>query len=353
MKIHNKFIGENNDAFIIAEISANHVQNFEIALKTIDAMKESGADAIKMQTFKPEGLTIECDNEYFRINQNTLWDGNTLHALYKEVYTPWEWQPKLKEYAEKNGLICFSSPFDNEAIDFLEEMNVPAYKVASFEIQDIPLIKYMASKGKPILISIGIAELQDIEEAVSACRKVGNNSIALLKCTSSYPAPIEEANLKTIPDLAERFDVIAGLSDHTLGISVPIAAVALGAKIIEKHFTLDKKLGGPDSAFSLEPAEFKNMVTAIREAEKAIGKVNYELSDKVKVSKIFGRSLFAVKNIKKGEVFTEKNIRSIRPGYGLHPKYYTDILGKRALEDISFGEPLKWDMIDKGNNFLY
>jgi len=283
------------------------------------------------------------------------WDGQSLYDLYKKAYTPWEWQPKLKEIAESEGLICFSSVFDKTAVDFLEEIDVPAYKIASFEITDIPLIEYVASKGKPVIISTGIATLSDIEEAVNACKRMGNNQVALLKCTSAYPAPLEEINLNTIPNLANTFKTVVGLSDHTLGISVPIASVALGACIIEKHLTLDRKLGGPDAAFSLEPAEFKAfslepaefkaMVKSVREVEKALGEVSYDLTEKMKKSREFSRSLFVVKDIKAGEVFTEENIRSIRPSYGLHPKYLKDILGKKSTQAIKKGIPLSWELI--------
>lgn len=335
-----------NKVFIIAELSANHNQDFDIAIKTIKAAKESGANAIKLQTYTADTITIDSDREYFQIKQGTIWDGDTLHKLYQKAYTPWEWQPKLKEYAEELGLICFSSPFDKTAVDFLEEMKVPAYKIASFEITDIPLIEYTASKGKPVIISTGIATLSDIEEAVNACRRVGNNDIALLKCTSSYPAPIEDANLLTIPHLKETFNVVPGLSDHTMGHSVAIAAVALGAKIIEKHFILDRKIGGPDSSFSMEPAEFKQMVNAIRDVEKALGKINYELTPKVEKSRVFARSLFIVKDVKEGEEITEENVRSIRPGYGLHPKYYKEILGKKFRKNFEKGTPLEWGQFE-------
>lgn len=335
-----------NKVFIIAELSANHNQDFDIAIKTIKAAKESGANAIKLQTYTADTITIDSDREYFQIKQGTIWDGDTLHKLYQKAYTPWEWQPKLKEYAEELGLICFSSPFDKTAVDFLEEMKVPAYKIASFEITDIPLIEYTASKGKPVIISTGIATLSDIEEAVNACRRVGNNDIALLKCTSSYPAPIEDANLLTIPHLKETFNVVPGLSDHTMGHSVAIAAVALGAKIIEKHFILDRKIGGPDSSFSMEPAEFKQMVNAIRDVEKALGKINYELTPKVEKSRVFARSLFIVKDVKEGEEITEENVRSIRPGYGLHPKYYKEILGKKFRKNFEKGTPLGWGQFE-------
>ncbi len=345
-KLGNKSIGDNHPAFIIAELSANHNQDFEIALKTIKAMKDAGADAVKLQTYTADTITIDSNNDYFKIKSGTIWDGKTLYQLYKEAYTPWEWQPKLKKAAEDLGLICFSSPFDKSAVDFLEKMKVPAYKVASFEINDIPLIEYIASKGKPIILSTGIATLNDIKEATDACRKMKNEQIALLKCTSAYPAPIEEANLETIPNMADKFKTIVGLSDHTLGITVAITATALGAKIIEKHFILDRTLGGVDSSFSLEPDEFKAMVKAIREAEKALGSVNYTLSEKVKKNKKFARSLFAVKDIKCGENFTEENIRSIRPGDGLPPKHLTDIIGKRAAKDVKKGTPINWDQIN-------
>lgn len=321
------------------------MQKFEIAVKTVEAAKDSGADAIKLQTYTPDTMTIDLNSEHFIVNSDTIWDGQTLYNLYKEAYTPWEWQPKLKKIAEDLGLICFSSPFDKTSVDFLERMDVPAYKVASFEIQDIPLIEYIASKKKPVIISTGIATLSDIEAAVNACKRMGNEQIALLKCTSAYPAPLDEVNLMTIPNLAATFQTIVGLSDHTLGTSVPVAAVALGAKIIEKHFILDRKLGGPDAAFSLEPHEFKIMVGSIREVEKALGKVTYELTDKVKKNRVFARSLFVVKNIKKGEKFSDENIKSIRPGYGMHPKYITDIIGKKARKDVEKGTPLDWDLI--------
>lgn len=347
MNIHlsDKTIGDYHPVFIIAELSANHLQDFELAVKTIQAIKEAGADAVKLQTYTPDKITIDCDNEYFQI-KGTLWDGKTLYQLYQEAYTPWEWQPELKKIAEDIGLICFSSPFDKTAVDFLEGINVPAYKVASFEITDIPLIEYIASKGKPMIISTGIAELSDIEEAVKACTSMGNNQIVLLKCTSEYPTPLEDVNLRTIPDIAERFDVIVGLSDHTLTTSIPIAAATLGAKIIEKHFILDRSLGGPDAAFSLEPDEFKEMVKSVREVEKALGTISYELTDKIKKSREFSRSLFVVEEIKERELFTDNNVRSIRPGFGLPPKFLREILGKRAKKNIDKGTPLSWDLIE-------
>ena len=326
--IGDRKIGGNNKTFIITELSANHLHNYDKAVKLIKEAAKAGVDAIKLQTYTADTITINCDNEYFQINKGTLWDGRTLYDLYKEAYTPWEWQPKLKKIAEEEGLICFSSPFDKTSVDFLESMDVPAYKVASFEITDIPLIEYIASKGKPVIISTGVAGLCDIDEAIKACKKEDNDQIALLKCTSSYPAPYEDINLKTIPNLAETFNVISGLSDHSLGIEVPIAAVALGAKIVEKHLTLSRADGGPDAAFSLEPKELKDMVLAIRNTEKAIGQVDYSLNERTLKNREFSRSLFVVKDIKKGEVLTQDNIKSIRPSYGLRPKYFNCVLGK-------------------------
>lgn len=344
-KIGNKEIGDNNPTFIIAELSANHMNDFDIAVKTIEAIAESGADAVKFQTFTPDTITLNCDNEYFHIKQGTVWDGQLLYDLYEDAYMPWDWQPKLKKIAEDLGLIVFSSPFDKTSVDFLEDMDVPAYKIASFEITDIPLIKYVAGKNKPIIISTGIAEKEDIELAIETCLKEGNDKIAILKCTSSYPAPYEEINLKTINDMEKKFNTTIGLSDHTLGYEIAIAAVTLGAKIIEKHFILDKKLGGPDCEFSMEPQEFKKMVTAIRNTEKALGTVSYNLSDKTRKNREFSRSLFVVKDIKKGELITEKNVRSVRPGFGLHPKYLEEVLGKKAKKDLEKGTPFKRDFV--------
>jgi len=346
MKIGNLEIGKDNKVFVIAELSANHNQDFEIAVKSIHAAKECGADAIKLQTYTADTITIDCNNEYFQIKQGTIWDGTTLYKLYQQAYTPWEWQPKLKTIADEIGLICFSSPFDKSAVDFLEKMGVPAYKIASFEIVDLPLIEYTASKNKPVIISTGIATEEEINEAVETCRKTGNNQIALLKCTSEYPAPIENANLNVIPYLKEKYQTVVGLSDHTLGTVVPMAAVAIGAQIIEKHFILDRKIGGPDSSFSIEPQEFKKMVDEIRNVEKALGKTSFELNEKIKNSRKFARSLFVVKDIKAGEAFTEENIRSIRPSNGLPPKYIKEILGKKAKVDISKGTPLSKDLIN-------
>jgi pseudaminic acid synthase len=332
--------------FIIAELSANHGHDINIAKDTIKAAKAAGADAIKIQTYTADTLTIDCDSEYFKLTSGTIWDGRTLYDLYSEAYTPWEWQKELMSYAESIGLIFFSTPFDKTAVDFLEELEVPIYKVASFEIIDIPLIEYIASKGKPIIMSTGIASLSDIEEAIEACKRMGNNQIVLLKCTSAYPANVEEANLKTIPNMKETFGVEVGLSDHTLGITVPIVAIALGAKVIEKHFILDKSIGGPDSSFSLEPHEFRQMVESVREAEKALGRVDYSMDEKKKNSRKLGRSLFVVKDMQAGEPFTEDNLRSIRPGYGLASKHFNKILNRKATTDIKRGTPLSWDKVE-------
>ncbi len=344
MRINN-FDFSSQKTFIIAELSANHNQSFDLAMQTVKAAKEVGADAIKLQTYTADTITLDCENEHFQIKSGTLWDGQTLYKLYQKAFTPWEWQPRLKSYAESLGLICFSSPFDKTAVDFLEKMNVSAYKVASFEITDIPLIEYIASKQKPVIISTGIATFEEINEAIAACRRVGNDEIALLKCTSAYPAPLEEANLLTIPDMAAKFGCLVGLSDHTMGDIASVVAVSLGARIIEKHFILDRKIGGPDSDFSMEPAEFKTMVDLIRNVEKTLGAVSYEITEKVAKSRVFARSLFVVKNIQKGEIFTEENVRSIRPFAGISPKFLNEILWKRAVCDIVAGTPLSWELI--------
>ena len=337
---------DNKQTFIIAELSANHGHKIDIAIDTIRAAKRAGANAIKLQTYTADTMTIDCDNEYFSdVLDGTIWQGKKLHDLYKEAYTPWEWHEELFRVAKEEGLLCLSTPFDKTAVDFLEQFNPPAYKIASFEIQDIPLIEYVASKGRPMIMSTGIAELEDIELAVKTCHDAGNNDITLLKCTSSYPAPIEEANLATIPDLKKRFGVEVGLSDHTLGIVAPVVAVTLGARVIEKHFILDKSIGGPDASFSLDEKEFTEMVKAVRQAEKAVGKVSYELTEKVKASRKFSRSLFVVKDIKAGEKFTEENVRSIRPGYGLHPKFLNEVIGRIAKNEIENGTPLSFDLI--------
>lgn len=346
MKINNNHIGYNYPTYIIAELSANHNQNIDNAIKLIHEAKKCGANAIKLQTYTPDTMTLNCDNEYFQINNDSLWDGRTLYNLYQEAYTPWEWVPILKKEAESLGLDLFSTPFDTTAVDYLEEQGMPAYKIASFEVCDHTLLKRIAKTGKPIILSTGICELDELAESVKILRENGCKNLCILKCTSAYPAKLEDANLKTITNIKETFDCIVGLSDHTLGIEVPIAAVCLGAKVIEKHFTLDRNGGSPDDKFSLEPDEFKQMVESVRKVEKAIGKIKYEKSNNEKKNKIFKRSLFIVENIKKGELFTEKNIRSIRPGYGLHTRYYDEIIGKRANQDLVKGIPMKWNYIE-------
>ena len=345
MKIGNLEINSDSKVFIIAELSANHNGSLDTALETIRAAKRAGADCIKLQTYTAETITIDSRKDDFLI-KGTIWEGRNLHELYQEAYTPWEWHQALFEEAKNQGLICFSSPFDTTAVDFLESLNVPAYKIASFEITDVPLIEYVASKGKPIILSTGIAEIEDIELAIDACKRMGNDDIALLKCTSSYPAPIEEANMIMVQDLATRFGVISGLSDHTMGATVPVVATCFGAKIIEKHFILDREIGGPDASFSMNEEEFTAMVKAIREAEKAIGVVDYTLTEKQAKGKDFSRSLYVVQDIKAGEIITKENVRSIRPGFGLHPKYYNEILGKKAIVDIEKGSRFVFQLIE-------
>ncbi len=343
MRIGKREIGQGSPAYVIAELSANHHHDYDQAEQLLHAAKEAGADAIKLQTYTADTLTIPCDREFFRIEGGTLWDGRTLHDLYAEAYTPWEWQPRLKESAEQLGLHLFSSPFDATAVDFLEDMDVPAYKIASFELVDHPLIEKVAQTGKPVIMSTGMATLAEISEAVAVARAAGVTDLALLKCTSSYPAPVEEANLKTIPHLASAFDLPAGLSDHTMGVAVPVAAVALGACIIEKHLTMSRDIPGPDSAFSLEPHEFKEMVDAVRQTEKALGTIHYGLTAKENASRVFRRSLFVVEDIQAGEAFTARNVRCIRPGHGLPPKHLKDLIGMRAAQDIQRGTPLGWE----------
>jgi pseudaminic acid synthase len=329
----------NNDGvFIIAELSANHNGSIETALETIKAAKRAGANAIKLQTYTADTLTIDCDKDDFIIKSGSIWDGQSYYKLYQFAYTPWEWHQALFEEAEKQGLICFSSPFDKTAVDFLENLNVPAYKIASFEITDIPLIEYTSSKGKPIILSTGIATMEDIELALDACRRMGNHDIALLKCTSSYPAPIEEANMVMVRDFSERFGVIAGLSDHTMGATVPVVATCFGAKIIEKHFILNRSIGGPDASFSMNEKEFSEMVKAVREAESAIGVVDYTLTEKQAKGKDFSRSLYVVKDIKAGDVISEEHVRSIRPGFGMHPKELKNWFGKVCPKDFEKGD---------------
>lgn len=341
MYIGNFLISEVSKTFIIAELSANHNGSLHTAIDTIKAAKRAGADAVKLQTYTADTITIDCNAEDFRLKQGTIWDGTTFYDLYKSAYTPWEWHEELFQTANDEGLVCLSSPFDKTAVDLLERLNAPAYKIASFEITDIPLIEYVASKGKPVIISTGIAGLEDIELAVEACKRMGNEQIILLKCTSNYPAPIEDANMAMIPDMAKRFGVITGLSDHTMGTTVPIVATILGAKVIEKHFILDHSIGGPDSSFSLNEAEFSAMVKDVREAEIAFGKVDYTITQKMLKSRELSRSLYIVEDIKAGEILTEQNVRSIRPGYGLHPKYYKSVLGRKAKLDLKRGTRLE------------
>lgn len=344
IKLNGRTIGPGHSVYIVAEMSANHNQDYQKAVKIIEAAKESGADAIKLQTYTPDTITLDVRNEYFKVS-GTIWEGKNLYDLYKEAHTPWEWQPKLKKIANDLGLDLFSTPFDFSAVNFLEEMDVPAYKIASFELVDISLIQKIAATGKPIIMSTGMAKLAEIEEAVQTIRNSGNGQLALLKCVSSYPAPAEEMNLRTIPHLKETFDVVAGLSDHTMGSEVAIAAVAIGASIIEKHFTLSRNDLGPDSSFSMEPAEFKEMVNSIRIAEKALGKVSYKLSENQQVSRVFRRSLFVAEDIKAGEQFTKENLRSVRPGHGLHTRYLHDVIGRVSRCDIQKGTPLSWAMV--------
>ncbi|ADD67420.1 pseudaminic acid synthase [Denitrovibrio acetiphilus DSM 12809] len=340
MKIGN-FDLKKDGTYIIAELSANHNGVLENAIETIKAAKEIGANAIKIQTYTADTLTLNCDKEDFIIKGGTLWDDKSLHQLYSEAYTPWEWHKELFEYARSIDIDIFSSPFDKSAVDFLEQFNPSAYKIASFEITDYELIKYTASKMKPIIISTGIATIDEIQDAVDICRDVGNNEIVLLKCTSAYPAPLEDANLITINNLSDTFGVISGFSDHTLGITAPIVATTLGAKVIEKHFILDKAIGGADSDFSLDKDEFKDMIKAVRDAEKLIGSVDYSMTDKKIQSRQFARSLYISRDIKKGDKFSEENIRSVRPGYGAHPKHLKSILGKVSEKDYSFGDRLE------------
>lgn len=333
-----------NKIFIIAELSANHGGKIETAVETVRAAKRAGADAIKLQTYTPDTITIDCDNEDFII-KGTIWEKRKLYDLYQEAFLPWEWHEKLFEVAKEEGLVCFSSPFDKSAVDFLEELSCPIYKIASFEITDIPLIRYVASKEKPIIISTGIAEYDDIKLAVDTCRDVGNNDITLLKCTSSYPAPIEEANLAMMAQYSKDFNVKVGLSDHTLGVVVPTVAVALGASVIEKHFILDRSIGGPDASFSLNESEFADMAKAVRHAQASIGNQSYELTEKQKLGKAFARSLYVAEDMVAGSVITDKNVRSVRPGFGLHPKYLLDILGRKVNQDLKKGTRLEWKFI--------
>jgi pseudaminic acid synthase len=344
IEIQGRKIAAGEAIYIIAEMSANHHRDFDQAVKIIQAAKEAGADAVKLQTYTPDTITLDCRNEYFQI-KGTIWDGRNLYDLYQEAFTPWEWQPKLKDIATELGLDLFSTPFDYRAVDFLERMGAPAYKIASCELVDLPLIQRVARTGKPLIMSTGMATLGEIDEAVRAARAAGARQIALLKCTSAYPAAPREMHLRTIPHLAAAFGLVVGLSDHTLGIAAPVAAVALGASIVEKHLTLTRSRPGPDSAFSLEPGEFKEMVAAIRVAEQALGEVRYGPAAPEIASRVFRRSLFVVKDMRAGETFTSENVRSIRPGHGLAPKCLPEVLGRKAAVDIEKGTPLSLRLV--------
>lgn len=335
-----------NRVFIVAEISANHGHSIDVVKKTILKAKEIGCDAVKIQTYRPDTITLDCNNEFFQINNGTIWDGTTLYNLYADAFLPWEWHKELFEFACRNEIVLFSTPFDATAVDLLEDCRNPIYKIASFEITDIPLIEYTASKGKPMIISTGIALEEEIIEAVDACRRMGNNDITLLKCTSQYPAKIEDANLLTMSDMRSKFNCKIGLSDHSEGDIVPITATALGAEVIEKHFIFDKDIGGPDASFSMEPYEFQCMIERVRQVEKAIGSVDYSLSEGKQKSRKYARSLFVCDNVVKGDIISEKNVRSIRPSDGMAPKYYNSILGKTFSRDVKYGTPLSEELID-------
>lgn len=345
IEIAGRRIGPGEPVYLVAELSANHNGSFERAELLVKAAAAAGADAIKIQTYRPDTMTLDCDSEYFRIGGDGLWAGRTLYDLYREAHMPWDWQPRLKRIAEDCGVHFFSTPFDDTSVEFLQRMDVPAYKIASFELTDTPLLRAVAATGRPVLLSTGMASIGEIEEAVDALRAAGAKDIALLKCTSAYPAPLDEMNLRVIPVLAERFGVVAGLSDHTLSETVPVAAVAVGTSIIEKHFTLSRADGGPDAAFSLEPEEFARMVRAVRDAERALGTVTFEHGPGETENRLFRRSLFVVADIRKGDVFTGDNVRAIRPGYGLPPGALDTVLGKRAAEDIKRGTPLRPELI--------
>lgn len=344
--IGSRRISADSPTFIVAEMSANHLQDYDRAVRIIHAAKEAGADAIKLQTFTADTITFDSDAEPFQNREGTLWDGTTLHQLYREASLPWEWHPKLMDEAKKLGLICFSSPFDFTAVDFMEELNMPAYKIASYEINDIPLIRKIAKLHKPMIFATGIARLEDIERALAVCQEEGNEDVILLKCVSGYPTPYEDVNLRVIPTLERTFDCITGLSDHTMGWAVATGAIALGARMVEKHLTLSRADGGPDGAFSMEPAEFKAMADNIRILEKALGSSAYRLTEVQRLERKDSRSLFVVKDIEKGEAFTAENVRSIRPGCGLHTMYYEEILGRKASCAIRKGTPLSWNLIN-------
>jgi len=346
MEIKGRKIGKGHSVFIIAEISANHNQKYEEAVALVTTAKECGADAVKLQTYTPDTITMKSDDQCFRIKSDTNWDGRTLYELYTEAYTPWDWQPRLKDLADELGIIFFSSAFDTTSVEFLEGIGIPAYKLASFEIVDLPLIEFISKRGKPIIISTGLASLEEIDEAVQAAKRGGCQEIALLKCTSAYPASPNEMNLRAIPFMSDRYNIPIGISDHTLGATISVAAVALGANIVEKHFTLSRAVPGPDSQFSVEPAEFQAMVNDIRKVEAALGDASFEIGESEKKNMIFRRSLFVVMDMRKGERFTEENVRSIRPNFGLQPKFLKDVLGRRAKKDVSKGTPLSWELIE-------
>lgn len=346
IKIGDKLIGDGQPCFVIAEMSGNHNLDYERAVEIVKAAKYAGADAIKLQTYTADTITLNSNKKCFMTSDDSLWAGQSLHQLYEKAYTPWEWQPKLKELADELGIILFSSPFDETAVDFLEKMKVPAYKIASFEINDIGLLKKVAGTGKPIIISTGIADMGDIELAIQTCKNEGNEQIILLKCTSEYPSPYSEMNLKVIPNMKQTFSCVTGLSDHSLGDEISLAAVALGANVIEKHFTLSRADGGVDSAFSMEIEEMKSMVERIRHIEQAMGTVSYSLDEKKKKAKEGSRSLFVSADIKKGEVFTRENVKSVRPGIGLHTKFLDEIIGKKATKDLEYATPLNYGDIE-------
>ncbi len=345
--IGDRTIGTGQPVYVVAELSANHNHDLDQAVRLIEAAKECGADAVKLQTYTPDTITLRSDREYFQIRSGTIWDGRSLYELYGEACTPWDWQPKLKQVADNHRVGFFSSAFDSTSVDFLENIGVPAYKVAACELVDVPLLQRISRTGKPLILSTGMATIEEIEEAVKTARQAGAGQIALLKCASAYPAPPREMNLRTIPELARRFELPVGLSDHTMDIAVPVAATALGACIIEKHFTLSRSFEGPDSAFSLEPAEFKAMVGAVRIAEESLGEIHFGPTDSERSSRVFRRSLFVVEAVRQGETFNEKNIRSIRPGHGLHTRHLPQIVGQRASRDIERGTPLSWDLVTK------
>ena len=346
IRIGNRIIGDDCPVFIVAELSGNHNQDYNRALELIHAAKEAGADAVKLQTYTADTITVDCSDECFQIKEGTVWDGMTLYELYKEAYTPWEWQPRLMEEANKLGLECFSSPFDFSSVDFLEKMNVPAYKVASYEINDIPLIRKIARLHKPIIFATGIAYMEDIDRAMQVCREEGNEDVILLKCVSSYPTPYEAVNLNVIPTLEKKYGCLTGISDHTMGTIVSAGAVPLGIKMVEKHLTLRRSDGGPDSSFSMEPEEFAKLVSDIRILEKSLGSSEYKLTDVQILEHGGSRSLFIVNDVKSGELLTPENVRSIRPGNGLHTMYYEEVLGKRAKKDMKKGTPLSWELIE-------